>query len=64
MFTPIDASGLRVSGGPYGGNSYQLLQVHLHWGCTDDVGSGANVIKLFMAIIYDLLHLASLSSLV
>ena len=38
-FTPNDASELRMSGGPYGDESYQLLQAHLHWGCTDDAGS-------------------------
>ena len=39
MFTPDDASGLRMSGGSYGGDSYQLLQAHLHWGCSNGVGS-------------------------
>ena len=28
-----------MSGGSYGGDSYQLLQAHLHWGCTNGVGS-------------------------
>ena len=28
-----------ISGGFYEENVYQFLQMHLHWGCSDETGS-------------------------
>ncbi len=39
MFDPTDASELQVTGGFYEGKTYQFKQMHLHWGCTDEIGS-------------------------
>jgi hypothetical protein len=38
-FTPFTTTDLTMSGGPYGNNAYQLIQMHLHWGCGKEKGS-------------------------
>ena len=39
MFTPSQSNPSFLSGGVYDETQYQLLQIHLHWGCNDQAGS-------------------------
>ena len=36
---PADSYGASLTGGPLGDNTFELLQFHVHFGCTNDRGS-------------------------